>query len=320
MGIWSFIQEKLSENKAVMLLIVVQFKGSSPGKTGFQMAISSDGALNGSIGGGDMERELSNHARSLLLEGKTDVFMREQNHHGNDNEASGMICSGSQWVAHYPFYPKNTELPNQICRLLEEEKEALLVYSETGIQLQADAVQEDAFYLKALEGQRWELREQIGRKNTLYIFGGGHVGLALSGVCSQLGFQVEVFDDRPHLNTMENNKYAHKKHVLNYKDISYFVKEGKHIYAVIMTFSHRGDEVLLGQLLAKNIRYLGMMGSSKKVASIRYNLLQKGYTEAQLDRVYAPIGLPINSQTPNEISISVAAEIIKIKNTLDLGQ
>jgi len=81
-----------------------------------------------------------------------------------------------------------------------------------------------------------------------------------------------------------------------------------------MTFGHKSDEVVLQQFLNKNIRYLGMMGSQKKVDSIFKNLETERFSREVLQKVHAPIGLEINSQTPDEIAISVVAEMIATKN------
>jgi xanthine dehydrogenase accessory factor len=82
-----------------------------------------------------------------------------------------------------------------------------------------------------------------------------------------------------------------------------------------MTFNHKGDEIVLRQLIVKNIRYLGMMGSKIKVKTLFNNLLQEGFSSEQIAKVHSPIGLSINSLTPAEIAVSIAAEIISVKNS-----
>ena len=91
--------------------------------------------------------------------------------------------------------------------------------------------------------------------------------------------------------------------------------EGDNVYVVIMTFAHKDDRRVLKRLLNKKIKYLGMMGSEEKVASIFSKLKEKGISQKELDWVDSPIGLPISSQTPDEIAISIAAKIISVKNT-----
>jgi xanthine dehydrogenase accessory factor len=140
--------------------------------------------------------------------------------------------------------------------------------------------------------------------------------LAVSKLMKDLGFVVEIFDDRKALSTFENNPYADKKHLINYDDIDKLVPQGESIYVVIMTFGHQSDQEVLVKLIDKNFKYLGLMGSKSKIAT----LLEKtgiASSKEKLARVHAPIGLSINSKTPMEIAVSIAAEIIQIKNTED---
>ena len=99
-----------------------------------------------------------------------------------------------------------------------------------------------------------------------------------------------------------------------YKKAIKYIPEGDDIYVVIMTFAHKDDRKVLKRLLNKKVKYLGMMGSEEKVASIYAKLEEKGFSAKDLKHVDAPIGVSINSQTPDEIAISIAAKIIKVKN------
>ena len=150
--------------------------------------------------------------------------------------------------------------------------------------------------------------------DTLYVFGGGHVGLALSKIFSNLNFKTVLFDNRSELNTFNENRFANEKHIVDYRSVADLVPEGFNVYVVIVTFAHKSDEQVLEQMLPKNVKYLGAMGSDKKIKTIFDHLTEKGYTKEQLSKVHAPIGLPINSETPAEIAISIAAEIIAVKN------
>jgi xanthine dehydrogenase accessory factor len=160
----------------------------------------------------------------------------------------------------------------------------------------------------------WTFREEAGQRPVLTIIGGGHVGLALSRVMAGLDFHVRVLDDRAGLATLAANVYAQETHVVSYRGIGRHVEEGERSYAVIMTYGHLADEKVLAQLAVKKLRYLGLLGSPAKNARIFARLRKKGVTAAQLRKVHAPVGLPIHSHTPEEIAISIAAEIISIKN------
>ena len=173
---------------------------------------------------------------------------------------------------------------------------------------------ETAFTFKTNED--WLYREEAGQRPTLTIIGGGHVGLALSRVMAELNFHIVVLDDRARLATMAANTYAQEKHVTSYNRIGRHVSEGSQSYVVIMTFGHLADERVLGQLAEKKTALPGdALGSPAKIAQIFTHLKKKGVAAASLKKVHAPVGLPIHSHTPEEIAISIAAEIIQVKNS-----
>jgi xanthine dehydrogenase accessory factor len=123
-----------------------------------------------------------------------------------------------------------------------------------------------------------------------------------------------VYDDREGIATMNNNIFANEKKIISYDKIGNEITESEKEYVTIMTFGHIADELVLKQLIRKKIKYLGMMGSASKVNQIYMNLLKAEYTKDDINNVHSPIGVSINSKTPEEIAISIAAEIIKIKN------
>jgi xanthine dehydrogenase accessory factor len=128
-----------------------------------------------------------------------------------------------------------------------------------------------------------------------------------------LDFHIQLFDDRQGLNTFENNHFAHEKHIVDYSKITDFIPEGDDIYIVIMTVGYRSDEKVIRQLLGKNFKYMGVLGSQAKADKLRQNLLDAHFTPEQVAKFNMPIGLKIKSQTPMEIAVSIAAEIISLK-------
>ena len=119
--------------------------------------------------------------------------------------------------------------------------------------------------------------------------------------------------DNPVHNTLNNNIYADKKHLVDYAKIEDVAPQGESVYVVIMTFGHKSDQDVLQKLIGKNYKYLGLMGSKAKVARLYENI---GYNpeEKGVPKVYSPIGISIKSKTPMEIAVSIAAEIISVKN------
>jgi xanthine dehydrogenase accessory factor len=160
----------------------------------------------------------------------------------------------------------------------------------------------------------WNFKELIGFKETLYIVGGGHVGLAVSQLFRQLGFHVVVFDNRDNLNTLEVNNFAHEKHVIDYLEIAKHIKQGNDSYVAIMTNKYTDDKLVLSKIIRNQHKFIGVLGSKAKLKTMWEVLQKEGFSLDELNQIHAPIGLSIKSQTPEEIAVSIAAEIIRVKN------
>jgi xanthine dehydrogenase accessory factor len=317
MNIWKFIQGKLVQNIDLMLMVVLESNGSSPGKQGFKMAVTKAKSLFGSIGGGSMEFEMVELAHSLLNSGKFSPFLKKQIHsEGEGDEHTGSLCSGSQMIAFFPLNHNYLPEIEKICQSSESLGNGIIRISNRTFEYIKHEVLETPFQTNITSENEWEYVEKPGKLNRICIIGAGHVGLALSKIMRDLDFIVEIYDDRLGLNTFENNEYVNKKLKIDYRNIDKLLVEGDNVYVVIMTFGHKSDQLVLQKLLNKEFKYLGMMGSQSKVKKIFQNI---GLNQNKVDikKVHAPIGIPINSQTPAEIAISIAAEIIKIKNELD---
>ena len=309
MQIWKQILQKLKENNRVILLLVVSHKGSSPGKQGFKMIVSEDGFITGSIGGGRTEFELVEEARRLFYKDTITAFFQNQIHREDDEEASGMICSGEQLVLFYPLDGRHIKTIQDII----ENKTGNIIVKDNSFELTDKEILESDFYFQKT-GYEWIYKEKLDRKSKLYIIGGGHVGLAVSKVFSMLDFHISVFDSRAGLNTFNQNNFADEKYIIDYGFISELIPEGENTFVLILTHGYHTDRQILGKLLNKNYRYLGMLGSKSKVKQTFKNLLKMGFSIESLNKVDAPIGLPIGSKTPEEIAISIAAKIISIRN------
>ena len=157
--------------------------------------------------------------------------------------------------------------------------------------------------------------EKITRSNKLYIIGAGHVGQKISEIMKILGFYVVVMDDRIEFANKDRFNTADEVMVLPSFDnlFEHFTVSDKD-YVIIVTRGHAFDKEVLAQCLTSKAKYIGMIGSRRKKQLIYEQLLTEGYTEKELAEVYCPIGLSINADTPEEIAVSIAAEIIQIKN------
>ena len=155
--------------------------------------------------------------------------------------------------------------------------------------------------------------EPIGLAETLMIIGAGHVGAAVAQLGKILGFRIVVLDDRPEFITAENFPVADQRIT---GDLSLEIEKLEitpQTYIVLVTRLHTLDEALLGAIAEKNAAYIGMLGSKRRVLTVTESLKQKGVSETALARVHAPIGLDIHAETPQEIAVSILAEIIQAK-------
>lgn len=151
----------------------------------------------------------------------------------------------------------------------------------------------------------------LGNENHLYLFGGGHIGQSLASLAAQTGFFVTVIEDRPELEkAFSGIRYLVSRPNTYETDITVTGSA----YAVICTRGHQTDDDALRYCLQQNFRYIGMIGSSKKVAAVFERLRKAGFDEKLLRKVYTPIGLDIASSIPAEIAVSIMAEILLIKN------
>jgi xanthine dehydrogenase accessory factor len=313
--LWKFILEKFKEDVPVALLCVLESKGSSPGRQGFKMAVTLH-EMVGSIGGGIMEHKLVETAREILYKERTDSIVKEQFHNKSAGKGSqsGMICSGEQTVFIYPVKENDVLQIQNLINSLEENKNGTLKISPEGI-IFSDLIPKENYFFQMKNENDFEFAEKTGFKNHLFIIGGGHCSLAFSKLMSGMDFHLHVYEDRNHLFTfMQNDFVQEKKIVDDYSLLKNIIPEGENHFVVIMTFGYRTDKVALQALIDKEFKYLGVLGSKSKIEKMFEELMAEGISENQLKKIHAPVGMNIKSETPEEIAISIAAEIIKIKS------
>lgn len=299
-----------------MLLYVVESYGSSPGRQGFFMAVNAGGVLEGSVGGGVMEHKFVEMAKQRLKHYSKEALVKKQVHDKNAGiNKSGMICSGEQTILLYIVQKKDAVAIKEITKSLKNNKIGLLKISPSALEFSKGVhIPENVSY-KFITREEWYYIENVGYKNHLYIVGGGHCALALSKLMSNLNFCIHLFDNREELNTMQKNKSVHEKKCLkNYTTLAKHIPSGQNNYVIIMTFGYRTDDEALRSVFNKSFKYLGILGSSKKMEKMFDQYNAEGFNKDILQKIHAPVGLRIKSRTPEEIAVSIAAEIIKVKN------
>jgi xanthine dehydrogenase accessory factor len=158
--------------------------------------------------------------------------------------------------------------------------------------------------------------EPYGRARHLYIFGGGHCGLALADAAARVGFIIHVLDDRPDIVTRERFPLAASLTHGDYTTLAADVELHPDAYIAIMTENHQGDAGVLACVIDRDCVYVGLMASSRKREHTYAALRAQGIDADALMRVHSPIGLAIGSETPEEIAVSIVAELIETARTL----
>ena len=301
-----------------MLLVVAESAGSSPGRAGYKMAVAADGELSGSIGGGVMEVRLVEIAKSQIHNSKFEINSElvEQVHRKNIPNSSGMICSGRQTVLFKLLRSGDSNSVGEAITSLKNRVSSLLFITpgDFSILITEDGSKTD-FHFEKINETEFTYIEKLGAKNQLYIVGGGHCALALSEMMSRMDFHIAIFDDRPELNTIEKNRFADEiKIIRSYEAVGGLIRGGSNVYVAVMTLGYASDEIVIRQLIEHELKYFGVLGSRAKMKTLLTALEKDGLAKDRLDRIHTPVGLPIDSHTPEEIAVSIAAEIIAIKN------
>ncbi len=312
--LWQFVTRHLQLQQNVMLLVVAESSGSSPGRQGFKMAVTEDGTIFGSVGGGLMEISLVELAQSKSQVQKSQLV--KQIHRKNVTNSSGMICSGKQTVILKRLQNNDLGTTEKIIEYLEKPNSLFLQITENVFQtIEIGQFGFDYLFHK-LNQNSFVYQEKLGFSQKLMIIGGGHCALALSELMSKLDFHLTVFDDRPDLNTLQKNEFAHRIEIIeSYEKIGQLIESDKNAFVVVMTLGYKFDEIVIRQLFDKNFKYFGVLGSKAKMKTLLKSLEKDGFDQTRLAKIRTPIGIPIHSRTPAEIAVSIAAEIIAVKNS-----
>ena len=300
---WRYALESLQDGRRAVLVFVVDHSGSVPGVTGTRVVVSDTG-FAGTIGGGAAEMQLIE--RAVGYHGDAEIYRFLHTPSGG-----GTLCSGIQDFAIIPLSENDLDPLQAIVDTIDNNRTGMLHLSSDGVDFESGETSPHAWTDRE---EAWTYSGPIGLVDTLYIIGGGHVGLALSRVMSTLPFRIVVLDNREDLPTMAANRWAHEQQVVSFDEIGAHVGEGDRSWVVIMTFGHTHDRQVLEGLLGREFAYLGLMGSKSKVRQMYAAMVADGTPEAELEGVRAPVGMSIGSHTPEEIAVSIAAEIIALRN------
>ena len=329
MDLYSIIDDYLEKGSGGALATIVKKLGAAPREEGAKMFVGKDGKFYGTVGGGCTEAEVWQEARKVMKTGVAKLLHYTMD--GKQLEDEGMICGGNVDVFVEPVTEKHRTLYRALSDLERQGRGALLItrFSDEG--LSKSLVEEDGTVLGDAvdKGMRADFQRYTHEKrplvsgNTiveplqtapvLYIFGAGHVSQYVSRVATMVDFNVTVIDDREDFANRERFPEAERVIVDDFARVfDQLIFHGNE-YVVILTRGHKHDAVVLEQAMKRPSRYVGMIGSKRKTRMVMDYMRQQGFDETTLKSVYAPIGIAINSETPQEIAISIAAELIKVR-------
>ena len=327
----SFFREivhALEAGQPVELVSVAASEGSTPRGAGAMMAVFSGGRTAGTIGGGNVEFACQQLAAELL-EQKADA-LRQFRFVQGEAASLGMVCGGGVTVQ-LQYLPAGDRQAVALLRDLIEagggDRNTWLLRRIQGERVTAmgladrDGVRHldcpPAHLAELLKSgtvfaEGW-LSIPVVKAGRTYLFGGGHVSQALVPVLASAGFRPVVYDDRPEFSDPALFPQAEKTLCGEFTRLAEQITVTPEDYVVVMTRGHQADYEVLAQVLRSGAKYLGCIGSKRKLALCRDRLLADGFTEAEYRRLHAPIGLAIGAQTPEEIAVSVAAEMIAVR-------
>lgn len=154
----------------------------------------------------------------------------------------------------------------------------------------------------------------LGQEKRLVICGGGHVSIPVIRIGTMMGWHVTVLEDRPKFADDARRAGADTVICMPFEEGLAQIKGSSETYFVILTRGHRYDQTCLGEIVKKEHAYIGMIGSRKRSAIVKANLIKSGCDKAVLEELASPIGMNIGAETPEEIGVSIMAEIIEVKN------
>ena len=300
--------DEIQANHPVMLVSVVRSTGSTPRAAGALLLAGPDGLLYGTVGGGLLEHRCLEIAAARPTMPHREAFVLDNRQAGS----LGMVCGGTSEML---FTPLDDPAP------LEAALDALHAHVPAWLCLPLNGAvplvsQNDTLPARpavaTLQGQE-VLAVPLADAGRVFLLGGGHVSLELAALLHRLDFRHIVIDDRPAFCSPDRFPYAEHTLVAPFPALGDVLTDSLSPTAAdafcIMTRGHEGDTDAVRFALGTPASYIGVMGSRRKREAMFARLAEDGFTDARR-RIVTPIGLDIGAQTPAEIAVSVAAQLI----------
>lgn len=330
--LFSEMKTRLEYKEDLVLVTVVASSGAAPRGAGARMLVGREGRICGTVGGGAVEFRSIELAKDAIIKRTSVVkqFILEK----NQIEDIGMICGGNVTIF-FRYCDSSSDALISLCETalaqFREQKTTWLVTEltdgfkgEIGLYSEKLGVVGDiaSSIAGSISGQtsvfehdgKKYYAEQILSSGFVYIFGGGHVAQELVPVLSHLDFRCIVLEDRAEFASRELFPGVADTRLVNFESVLDIETVTPDDYIIVLTRGHKFDQAIEEQALRTTARYIGVIGSRHKKAQVEKNIMEHGFTRADLDRVTAPIGLMgIKAETPAEIAISIAGQLIAFR-------
>lgn len=338
------ILQCLERGEPVVAATVVAHSGSTPRTSGSKMIVHSDGRISGTVGGGALEGDVIRSAMNLFAARGGAIRFYDLNETTNTDDLD-LVCGGRMHVflEYLPDDQATIEVYRALVDSIASSKRtlyaALVQGDDADLQVTRSVLTDDgrpvdptqdvipmsdelaealattgadpAARLVPLGPDRLVI-EPVAPPDTVYLLGAGHVSLELARLTHHLGFRTVVIDDRPEFASEERFPTAHALRVCpDFEEVFAGFTPGNDSLVVIVTRGHRFDKKVLAQALATEAGYVGMIGSARKRDTIYRGLVDDGVDPSELDRVHCPVGLDIEAETPAELAVSIAAQLIE---------
>jgi xanthine dehydrogenase accessory factor len=336
------IYNLLVDHIALVIATIISHEGSTPRTSGTKMIITGDGRLSGTIGGGLLEARVIEKAVHMINADGTSTFMPFHLNY-EDIDSMDMICGGQADIFLDVILPSAANIAlfkswhqvsqkrdpgvlittiqrrhhqiAQVDHCVMDQRQVVAgnfpLQDEVLSGICREARQCASLTVKKMD-EAWVIIEPSFRPMSAFLFGAGHVAKPTAHLCALTGFHVTVLDDRQAFAHVDHFPDAHRICALeNFEQGFANLNISPRSFIVIFTRGHLHDKTVLAGALKTSACYIGMIGSRKKRDSIFKALLNTGYTQTDLNRVHSPIGLAIGAQTPEEIAVSIVAEMIQ---------
>jgi xanthine dehydrogenase accessory factor len=350
-NIHAFLLNSFADKKPMALTTILRTQGSTPQVTGASGVFSNDGLLTGTLGGGVLEAEIGAQAIEALRYSVPRLV--EFSLTAGIDSKKGAVCGGEVLALIEPKPEKHKDTFTDILNSLNyrrsgvlatflsrneaDELDVIRYWIDSEDQFSPEFGEQLLLFKEDIQGsplkdkplllgprrvmdpaghmEFYLFLEPVFPKPRLVILGAGHIGRALSKLGGNLDFEVTVIDDRLEFANQDNLPEA---------DVIITERAGTALknytitpdtYIVIVTPGHQQDAEALREIVGSKAAYIGMIGSQRKVALMKKQFMEQGWaTEDQWGRVHTPIGLDIHSETVEEIAVSIAAQLVQVKN------